>query len=182
MSKPIKGMIISEYQKRFGDIDGALVIDIRGVKANDNNAMRLGLRRKNVRVTIVKNSLAKKAFSGTALAALDPILSGPAALAYGGESVVDVARLVVEWAKKIQQLDLRGAVLDGELFQGKEGVKRLSQFPTREEAQAKVVQLVLSPARKVVGCAVAPGSRLLGIVKEIQERLEGGKSIAKIAG
>ena len=180
MSKPVKEMMIQEYRKRFGEIDGALIIDIRGVNANDNNAMRLGLRQKNVRVTVVKNSLARKAFTGTALSALDSVLEGPAALAYGGESVVDVARLLVDWAKKIEKLELKAAVLDGELFTGKDGVKRLSQFPTREEAQAKVVQLVLSPAKRVVGCAVAPGSKLLGIVKEIRERLEKGQTIAKV--
>ena len=60
-------------------------------------------------------------------------------------------------------------------------MKRLSEFPTREEAQAKVVQLILSPASKVVGAAKSPGAKLLGIVKEIQERLEKGETIAKTA-
>ena len=94
---------------------------------------------------------------------------------------VDVARELVDWAKKVNDLDLKGAVLDGEYYDGAAGVKRLSNFPTREEAQAKVVQLVLTPAGNVVGAATAPGSKLLAIVKEIEERLEAGKTIEKIA-
>jgi large subunit ribosomal protein L10 len=178
MSKPIKELVMEDYKERFVDVDGALVVDIRGINANDNNAIRKGLQKKNIRVTVVKNALARKALAGTALEAVSPALEGPSALAYGAESVVDVARELVDWARKVKQLTLKGAVLDGQYFAGDAGVKRLSQFPTREEAQAKVVTLVLSPARKVVGCAVSPGSKLLGIVKEIQTRLEKGESIA----
>lgn len=179
MSKPIKEMIIGDYQSRFDNIDGALVIEIRGIEANENNAMRLGLLEKNVRVTVVKNTLAKKAFAGTKLEAMAPALEGPSALAYGGESVVDVARALVDWAKKVKKLTLKGAVLDGVYFDGEAGVKRLSEFPTKEEAQAKVVQLVLSPASNLLRAATSPGSNILGIVKEIQERLEKGETIAK---
>ncbi len=180
MSKPVKEMMVADYQRRFADLEGALVVDIRGIGANENNQLRMSLEQQSVRVTVLRNSLAKKAFSGTSLEALGPVLEGPAALAYGGESVVDVARALVEWARKIQNLDLKGAVLEGELYEGEEGVKRLSTMPTREEAQARVIQLILSPARNVVGAAVSPGSRLLGVVKEIEERLEKGEAIQKV--
>jgi large subunit ribosomal protein L10 len=179
MSKPIKEMMIDDYRERFAEIDGALVVDVRGIEANDNNALRLGLLQKNIRVTVVRNTLAKKAFNGTKLEALEPSLTGPTALAYGGDSVVDVARALVDWAKKVQNLDLKGAVLDGTYFEGEAGVKRLSEFPTKEEAQAKVVQLILSPARNVVGAAKGPGGKILGIIKQIEEKLEKGETIAK---
>lgn len=180
MSKPVKELIIDAYKGKFDDVTGALVLDIRGLTSNDNNTLRRGLQAKQIRVTVVKNSLARKSFGGTALEPIAPALEGPSALAYG-ESVVDVAREIIEWTKKIKTIALKGAVLDGMYFAGPEGVKRLSQFPTREEAQAKVVTLILSPARKVVGCAVSPGSKLMGIVKEIQERLEKGEAIAKVS-
>lgn len=179
MSKPVKEMIVSEYQKRFSDIDGALVLEIRTLRANDNNALRMGLLKKNIRVTVVKNTLARKAFEGTPLDAVNPALEGPCALAYGGESVVNVARELVDWAKKVKDLVLKGAVLDGQYFEGEAGVKRLSDFPTKEEAQARVVSLILAPAGNLVRAATSPGSNILGIVKEIQERLEKGEAIAK---
>lgn len=180
MSKPVKEMIMAEYHRRFNELEGALVIDIRGIDANENNSLRLGLAEKSIKVTVIKNALARKAFQDTSLAAISPALEGPSALAYGGTSVVDVARELVDWAKKVKELDLKGAVLDGEYFEGEDGVKRLSTFPTKEEAQAKVVQLMLSPAGNLVSAAKAPGSDLMGIVKEIQERLEKGEAIAKV--
>jgi large subunit ribosomal protein L10 len=181
MSKPIKQMIIAEYKRRFTGVDNALVIDIRGIDANDNNDLRVDLLGKDIHITVLKNSLAKSAFEGSTLESLSTTLTGPNALVFGGNSVVDVARTLVDWAKKIQQLELKAAVLDGELFEGASGVQRLSKFPTKEEAQATVVQLVLSPAGNLVKSATSPGSNLLGIIKEIRTRLEEGNTIEKIA-
>jgi large subunit ribosomal protein L10 len=180
MSKPVKSMITEEYKSRFGELSDALLIDIRGVGANDNNELRQALHADGVRITVIRNALAKSAFADTPLGGLEPALEGPSALCYGGESVVAVARLMVGWAKKISALEVKAAILDGEFFEGAAGVKRLSTFPTKDEAQAKIVQLVLAPAGNVVGGALGPGAKVLGIVKELQERLEKGETIASI--
>ena len=177
MSKPIKELMLAAYTERFKDIDNALLIDIRGIAANDNNTLRLGLAKKVIRITVVKNTLARKAFAGTSLELLTASTIGPTAIAWGAESVVEVARELTEWARKVGDLELKAAVLDGELFEGEAGVKRLSTFPTRSEALASVVQLVLSPASNVVGAVKAPGSNILGIIKELQVRLEKGETI-----
>lgn len=179
MSKPVKELILADYKKRFDDVEAALVIDLRGMNANDNNALRLDLASKDIRVTIVKNSLARKAFAGTSLEAIIGSLQGPSALAYGAESVVDVAREMVAWARKLEHLELRAAVLDGELFEGKAGVARLSQYPTRLEAKARVVQLVLAPAATLVAAMLGPPSGILSIVKEIERRLSDEEPISK---
>ncbi len=179
MSKPVKELLLADYKKRFDDVEAALVIDIRGMDANDNNALRLDLASKDIRVTIVKNSLARKAFAGTSLEAIIGSLQGPSALAYGAESVVDVAREMVAWARKLEHLELRAAVLDGEFFEGKAGVTRLSQYPTRLEAQARVVQLVLAPAATLVAAMLGPPSGILSIVKEIERRLSDEEPISK---
>jgi large subunit ribosomal protein L10 len=180
MSKTVKEMISRDYAERFGGETELAVISIRGVNANDNNEFRSKLREKQIRVSIVRNTLAKRQFEGTALEALAPVLTGPSALAYGGQSVVEVARELVELIKTFPEVELKGAVLDGELFEGAEGVERLSKFPTREEAIAKTVQLILSPAQKLVASTLGPGRKLASLVKAIEEKLEKGEEIAKV--
>lgn len=182
MSKTIKEMIVKEYRTRFTGVEGAVAVELRGLDSISTNRMRTHLRAKNVRVTVVKNSLAKRAFAGGALEALTPSLAGPTAVIYGqGPSVVDVAREVVKWAKdhdkKREKYHFKGAVLEGVYYDGNAGVEKLSKMPTRQEAIAQVVAIVLSPAKKVIGVAVAPGRRVLGIVKEVQTRLEKGEAI-----
>ena len=181
MSKQIKELIVAEYKRRFDDITDALIVDIRGIDANENNDLRVDLLGKDIHITVLKNSLAKTAFEGSNLEVLTTTISGPSALVFGGNSVVEVARNLVDWAKKVKQLELKAAILDGQLFEGPAGVKRLSDFPTKEEAQGTIIQLVLSSAGNLVKATTSPGSNLLGIIKEIKTRLEEGNTIDKIA-
>lgn len=180
MSRPMKDMMVQDYKDRIGEHDSALVIGLRGISSNDTNTIRTGLAEKEIRVTVVRNSLFGKAFGDTGLAPLSEIMSGASALAYGAESVVDVAREIVELVKTYPDIELKGAVLDGELFEGKAGVEELSKFPTREEAIAQDVTLILSPARNLVGAIKGPGSALAGILKSVEEKLEKGEAIEKV--
>ncbi len=179
MSKVVKDLIINEYRQQFADVSDALLIDIRELKAGQNIELRRGLRAKGIRVTVVRNALATKAFEGTSLSPLDPLLTGSSAVVYGGETVIDVAREIVEFAKKIRKMELKGAVLDGEVFKGKAGVEALSKFPTRAEALGQAVTLVLSPGASLMGAVTGPGGAIASILKTIAEKLEKGEAIAK---
>ena len=136
MSKVVKKLLMRDYTDRLDGVEDALLISVRGVPALDNNRFRNELAKKDIKVTVIRNNLAKNSLKDGPLENLIPLLQGPSALAYGAESVVDVAREVMAWAKKLEQLELKGAVIDGELFSGKAGVERLSKLPTREEALA----------------------------------------------
>ena len=181
MSKTVKNLMSQAYASEFEGLSGAVVIDIRGVEAGDNNALRADFAEKSVKVRVIKNSLAKGVFAGGDLEPLNEFLDGPAAMVYpAGEdaSVVSVARELIDWAKKVENLELKGAVMDGMSF-GPGEIKKLSEFPTKEEAQAKIVQIALSPAQKLVGAATAPGGNIAGILKTLQEKLEAGETFSK---
>ncbi|HVZ94582.1 MAG TPA: 50S ribosomal protein L10 [Phycisphaerales bacterium] len=178
MSKPVKTLMIRDYRAKLEGVNDALVISIRGVNAKDNNRMRVALAKKKMKITVVRNTLARHAFKDSGLKELESLLAGPSAIAYGA-SVVDVAREVMEWAGKLTQLELKGAVLDGTVYAGKKGVEQLSKFPTRGEALSQTVTLILSPAKKVMGQVKGPGGKVMAIVKSVQEKLEKGETIAK---
>ncbi|MFO0858314.1 MAG: 50S ribosomal protein L10 [Phycisphaerales bacterium] len=183
MSKAIKNIIMRDYTSRVAGSEGkpqdAVLISIRGVKAVDTTKLRGNLAKKNIKITVIRNSLARKAFGGSSLSALTDVLSGASALAYGSESVVQVARALTESIAKFPALELKGAVLDGTLYKGKAGVEELSKFPTKDEAIAQSVTLVVSPGRKLLGQVKGPGSNVAGIIKAIEGKLEKGEAIAK---
>jgi len=178
MSKPIKNLITQAYRRQFGDLSGAVVIDLRGVKANDNNAMRSRLAEHQIRVTVVKNSLAKAALAETDLSGICDLLEGCSAMVYGGESIVNVARELVDIARKLKNLEFKGAIMEGELF-GPDQVERLSKYPTREEAQAQIIQVFLGPAGQVIGAATSAGSDIASILDALTDKLEKGETLAK---
>lgn len=178
MSKAIKDMLTRDYKARFEGAADAMVISIRGVKAIPTTKMRKDLATKKIKVTVVRNSLARKAIAGTPLEPLGKLLEGPSALAFGGTSVVEVAREIVKLLSTMPELELKGAVLDGQLFEGKKGVTELSKFPTREEAIGQAVTLIVSPGRNLAAQVLGPGSTVAGLVKAIESKLEKGEAIA----
>jgi large subunit ribosomal protein L10 len=171
MSKPVKNLITDSYKQRFGELEGAVLIDIRGIKSNDNNKIRNGLAQKQIRVTVVKNSLAKRALSGSRIDNLATLLDGPSAMVYGSDSVVSVAREVLTVIKGIENVVVKGAVMDGEIFPA-DRIEALSKYPTRVEAQGQVIQLFLSPARKLAGQFLGPGGKIAALIKAVIEKRE----------
>ncbi len=181
MSKPIKNLIVETYKNRFEGISGGVLVDVRGVKSNDTNTLRADLAKKQIKITIVKNSLAKKAFEGGELAAMNDLIDGPSAMVYPVSeeaSVVSVARELIDAAKKLKELEFRGALMEGIVFGPKE-IEALSKYPTKDEAQAQVVQILLSPAQNLIGAATGPGKMIASILKTVQEKLEKGEEIKK---
>jgi large subunit ribosomal protein L10 len=182
VSKAIKDLIVRDYRSRLGNVSDAMLIGIRGVKAIPAGKMRRDLAGKKIRVTVLRNALAKKAFAGTPLEPLSKLLSGSNAAVYGGSSVIEVAREIVKIVATIPEVELRGAVLDGQLYEGKKGVEELSRYPTKSEAIANIVTLVVSPARKLVAQVKGPGAQLAGVIKAIEQKLEKGETISRRAG
>lgn len=183
MSKTVKSMIMRDYKARIAAgaeaYPDAMLISIRGMKGIDTTKMRHALAKKSIRVTVVRNALARKTFQGSTLAIFDELMTGANAIAHGGQSVVEVAREMMSLVAKMPQLELKAAVLDGTLYKGKEGIEELSKFPTKDEAIAQVVTLVVSPARKLVGQLQGPGAKVAGLIKTIEEKLGKGETIAK---
>src|SRR5690606_14139292 len=105
------------------------------------------------------------------------LMVGPSALVYGGESVVDIARELIDKAKGNDKLQFKGALLEGQLF-GPTEIEALSKFPTREEALAKAVGSILSPGSNLAGAILGPGRKVASLVKAIEEKLEKGEAVA----
>ena len=100
MSKPMKDMIIRDYKARFEGATDAMLIGIRSVKAIPTSGLRRGLAAKKIKITVLSNALARKAMTGTALEPLSKFLTGSSALAYGGQSVVEVASAFLKQPKR----------------------------------------------------------------------------------
>ncbi|MFO0491866.1 MAG: 50S ribosomal protein L10 [bacterium] len=180
MSKTVKSMIMRDYTTRVGDVKDGMLISIRGLKAIDTTKLRNNLAKHKVKVTVIRNSLAKKQFKGTSFEKLETLLTGPSALVLSQTSVVEAARSIVGLLKDFPTLELKGAILDGTLFEGKKGVEELSKYPTREEAIGQAVTLIVSPGKKLLAQVKGPGSNVAGIIKAIEAKLEKGEAIAKV--
>jgi len=170
MSKKVKSLIEKELTGRLKDIDGVAVISPRGLGATKTNVIRRKLREQGMRMTVVKNTLAKRAVGEGKLKGFDKLLDGPSAVIYGQAGISKLARFLLEEKKNDETLELRGMFFDGEVYVGDKGVEQVSKLPTREEAIGQLVALVLSPGKNLAGALKSPGSKLGSILKTIEDK------------
>ena len=168
MSKFVKDLITKELTTRLKELEGVAVINPRGIDANKNHGIRRRLREKGLRMTVVKNNLARRAVAGGKLEGFDKLLDGPSAVVYGEASIAQIARQLLSEKKNDETIELRGVFFDGETYIGEKGVEKVSKLPTREEAIANVLAAILGPGRKLAAAIKGPGGTLGAVLKTIE--------------
>ena len=169
MSKPVKKLIRDELIKRFDGVTQLAIVGFTGVDANTANVIRARLAGKDIRVSVVKNALAKQAFRELGIDNAAQLLDGPCAIAYGADSVVTVVRELLDIGKDAPNLVVKAAFMEGDLFT-QDKIEALSKYPTRPEAIGQALSCVLSAGANLSACIIGPAGQIAGILKSIEEK------------
>ena len=168
MSRTVKDMIAEELRERYSGVSGACVVDLAGLDVQEQQQLRIRVREKAGRLEVIKNSMAKRAFQDCVLKPLGDTLDGPCALVTSSESLIDVAKVLVEAAKEFETLGLKQAILEGDpdLLT----VADLARMKSRLELIAETAMLISSPGRALAGCLGAPQSKIAGCLKTLADK------------
>ncbi|MGQ3686103.1 MAG: 50S ribosomal protein L10 [Candidatus Loosdrechtia sp.] len=164
MANELKNLIVKEQILKYGGRSNYLVVGYQGIKALEFDQIRRDLRKKNVHLEIVKNSLTILAFKQIGLAGGIDLLKGPSAIIAGQKDPVVTAKETVEWSKKIPSMALRGGYVDGVMLSADE-IKELSTLPDLPVLRTQIVTGMNAP---IVGVVNAFNSVLRGLVTVLQ--------------
>jgi len=172
MSKKIKQMEMDMLKGTFNGVRDLVVMRVQGLNAQLENNMRLSLRKKNIRLLVVKNTLARKVFGEMGLNAGD-VWSGPTLVAWGSSSLADLSKEVEAEFKKTgdknkDKFTFKNAVSDGQTV----SFDQAKKMPTKAEAIGRVVMLALAPASRLISQIRGPAGLVAAQVKSIAEKKE----------
>ena len=170
MSKYVKDLITKDLRKRLDGVEDALLVDVIGLENNKNVALRQRLRKKNIHLLVVKNSLARRATEGTRLALGVRRREGTLAAVWGGEDIISLAKEVIKIAedKEFEKFKPKGGVMDGQPLAADQ-VKAVSKWPSRQEQLSILVGQILSPGAKLSSQLLGAGAKLASQIKKKSE-------------
>jgi large subunit ribosomal protein L10 len=176
-AKTIKQMQIDSLENTFRDVRDLVLLSTTAIGAIPENRLRLDLRKKNIHLMLVKNSLAQRVFDKLGLKLTD-VWTGPTLLAWGSNSLAELSKEVQAMfgglEKSKEKVKYKAAVADGQQVTFEQALK----MPTRTEAIGRVVTLFLSPAGRLVSQFKGPGGQLASQIKSIGEKEKGEQPAA----
>lgn len=148
MSKAIenKQVQVQEITEKFQSASSVVVVDYRGLNVAQVTELRKQLREAGVEFKVYKNTLTRRAAEAAGLAGINEVLVGPNAIAFSNEDVVAPAKIINEFAKKNEALEIKAGIIEGTIS-SVEDVKALAELPSREGLLSMLLSVLQAPVR-----------------------------------
>ncbi len=144
-----KKAIVAEVNEAASGALSVVIADYLGVTSNDIGTLRKDARESGVYIRVVRNTLAKRAVSGTEFECIQDTLVGPTILAFSLEDPGAAARLLQDFAKVNKAFEIKALAVGGELL-GADQIDRLAKLPTRDQALGMLASVIQAPITKLV--------------------------------
>ena len=140
----LKQPIVKEIAELLDGAQAAVVVDYRGLSAEQDTKLRKELREAGVTYKVYKNTMIRIAAKGTPFETLDSSLEGPTAIAVSKEDASAPARILYNFSKTAPDLELKAGVVDGVTYD-RDGIKVIATIPSRDELIGRLLGSIQSP-------------------------------------
>ena len=183
MNRTEKAAAVVALQADLAKASNAILFGFAGLKVTEVTELRRQVRGTQSKYVVVKNTLALRATKGTALESVAIHFTGPTAVAYNQSSPVALVKVLAAFAKTNPNLVFKGAVVEGLAVEAKE-IAAIAELPSREALVGKLLFLIQSPMRRLVGVLSGPVRGLAGALQQIadQKAKSGGADAAPANG
>jgi len=163
MNKEAKKNYVEEMKKNFSSNESVMIAQYQGLNVTELDELRKELRDKGILFKITKNRITKIAIKETAVKDLEKYFTGPTAAAISSDPIT-TAKILTNFAKSHDKLKIVAGFMDGKVLDQKE-VAIIATLPSLEEARAKIVGILATPAQKLVSILLAPGSKIANLAR-----------------
>ncbi|MCX8118323.1 MAG: 50S ribosomal protein L10 [Desulfobacterota bacterium] len=177
MNRAEKQEMVVELSRKLEGFQAVVLTHYRGLNVEQMNTLRRRFREEKIVYQVVKNTLMKRAATGTALEKLTDYFEGPTAVAITHGDPVSLAKILTDFVKAQPQLEIKVGLIQGKVSTPEE-IKELATLPSREVLMAQVLGGLQAPAQEVVGLLYRGVQQVLGVIQARADQLakpEGGQ-------
>lgn len=163
-----KKAVVEEVSSVASQALAAVVADYRGLTVNQMTQLRDEARKAGVYLRVVRNTLAKRAFDNTEFSCLSDNLVGPLFIALSMDSPSDAARLLKQYTKTFDKLEVKALAVGGKKYSA-EQLEAVASLPTKDEAISKLMFVMRAPVEKFVKTLAEPHGKLVRTIAAVKD-------------
>ena len=158
MNKEQKKQYIDEMSKHFDKSEAVIVTHYQGLTVSQLDDLRKKMREHGIKFKITKNRITKLALEKTKCKDISNLFSGPTAVALS-EDAITSAKILSKFSKENENLKILGGIMGNDILDFT-AVQNVATLPTLDEAKAKIVGILRSPAEKIASILLAPATKI----------------------
>ena len=158
MNKEQKKNYITEMTANFENSEAVLVTHYQGLTVKQLDELRKQMRKHGIQFKITKNRITKLALEKTKCKDLANLFTGPTAVALSKDAI-STAKILTKFSKENNNLKIIGGIMGKEILDVA-AVANVATLPTLDEARAKIIGILRSPAQKIASILLAPASKI----------------------
>lgn len=164
-----KKAIVGELSEVVKHAVSAAAADYRGLTVTEMTELRSEARKRGVKTRVYRNTLARRALAETEFSCLRDALVGPIVLFFSKDEPGAAARLLVDYTKKFERLEVKALALDGQLL-GPAHLQSVASLPSRQEALSQLAAVFLAPVTKFVRTVNEPVAQFARVMGQIRDQ------------
>ena len=161
MNKEKKQIYIKEMTTQFDKSEAVIVAHYQGLTVRQLDQLRDKMREHGIIFKITKNRITKLAIEKTKCKNLSNLFTGPTAVALSKDAITS-AKILTNFSKENSNLKILGGIMGNDILDVA-GVKNVATLPSLDEARAKIIGILRSPAQKIASILLAPGSKIANL-------------------
>ncbi|MCP8618057.1 50S ribosomal protein L10 [Salirhabdus salicampi] len=142
----LKKQVVSEISDKFKNSKSTILVDYRGLDVEEVTELRQQLRQAGIDFKVYKNTMTRRATEEAGLEGLNEVLVGPTAIAFSEEDVVAPAKILNNFAKEHEDLEIKGGVIEGNIAT-LDQIKELADLPSYEGLLSMLLSVLQAPVR-----------------------------------
>ena len=158
INKNKKKNYIEEMKVFFNKTSSVFVTHYQGLTVKEIDRLSSEMRKHGILFKITKNRITKLALEGSKFKKLENLFSGPTAVAFS-EDAITSAKILTNFPKSNPHLKIIGGIMEEEPLSVKD-VEKIATLPTLNEARTKIVDILTTPAQKIMSILLAPGLKI----------------------